>query len=202
MPAFSGAWLIAGIMDAAVAALGQRRDERGLSSPEIDQLATYEAVRQAAQELAPHSRGLYTADVSAEPLREAVRRCSEASAVLLIDLLVMRSAVPAAWRDLPVNLDLLLWLGVTRLIDDVALICEAAPGGPPGRRLTQLSMLRQLHGALGRIIERSRLAAPSAATKHAVAWADDQFARAASVIRDAEWATIAAEAATLRRVRR
>lgn len=195
---FSAASLIDLVAVPAAAGLERRGDERGLNERELIQLAAFHGLRSEARALAPHSRSVYALHASTAPVRQQLQRCAEATvvAIPLIDLLGMRSAVPADWHRLPVTLDTVLWLGATRLADTLSLICGSGSSSP--RRQEQLAAIRDLQAALGRLIRLSSQASPSERdTKRASQRADAKFGKATTAIED-DLAAIEAEAAALR----
>ena len=130
----------------------------------------------------PGSRSVYRLNGSTAAFRAALQHFTDATArgVPLAELLNMRNAVPAAWRRLPATFDMILWLGCTKLAD----VLSAAAGGTAATDM-QLAALRELQGALGKLIELSLQPAPAARElPHATAHADRKFSLAADAIGD------------------
>ncbi|HEX3861483.1 MAG TPA: hypothetical protein VHY35_07300 [Stellaceae bacterium] len=201
--AFSAAVVLGVVADAAVAKLDQLGNERGLSDVELAQLTTFEALQVELRTLGPWSFAMcsHAQDGDTERVREKVRRLSEASfggGMPLVDLLDMRGAVPADWCLLPVTIDSLLWLGITRLIEDLALIVSG--GMMTSRRQQQLAVLRDMQGAFGRVIRLAQ--GPADQQQRATDRANASFVRAAHKIDGDDLLTIRDEAAALRAKRR
>ena len=155
-PPYSAAAVAADVAEAVVTALDRLGSERGLNGAELTQLTAFEGLLTAAREGTPGSRSIYRHDGgTTATLRAALERCAEATAesLPLIDLLGMRAAVAADWHRLPVTLDTVLWLGVTRLADELGHICSS--GTSSIARQKQLAAVRDLQGALGRVIRAS-----------------------------------------------
>jgi hypothetical protein len=169
LPPLSAVTLIAEVFEAASAELSRIGDERGLSAAELAELDTFEALLAELAAVLPASRGIFLvapagSPLSTGPVKEHVQRCIDASnqAIPLVDLLGLRSAIPADWRNLPLDMDLVLWLGATRLAGDLALICASGPSG--AEREAELATIRGLQSALGHVIEATRSVAKAEAT--------------------------------------
>lgn len=94
----------------------------------------------------------------------------------------MRAAVPAAWRDLPATFTNMLWFGVTRFADDLALALGSGRLSPT--RHGQLATIRDLQGALGRFISLKRAErAQFLKIGNASVKAERAFLRATSAVR-------------------
>ena len=122
---FSLVSLIAEALSERVATLNRIGCERGLGANDIRQLEILEPLCEAARAVSPLAFESFVVG-SAAPFREGIRRAREAVQpdIPVAELLGMRDAVPSGWRRrLPLNLDTLLWFGVTRLVDDLSLIC-------------------------------------------------------------------------------
>lgn len=200
---FSAASVAADVASAAVAALEARGNERGLSEAELAQLAAFEALRAEACAAVPGSRSVYRhRGGRTVPFRDQLQRCAMATAagMPLMDLLGMRGAVPADRHRLPLTIDTLLWLGVTRFADALALVC--ASGSSTAQRQQQLAAIRDLQGALGKVIRATlRPSSSDQDVERATARADAKFTRATDAIGD-DLPAIRAEVAALRARRR
>jgi hypothetical protein len=196
-PAFSWvAVVLYYVADPAAGALDRLGNQRGLSAAELRQVEQFEALRTQARTLLPRARSAYSL-ASADPLREQLQRCTEAAqaGIPLVELLHMRGAVPGDWHGLPPTIDTMLWLGVRRLADDLSLICAVGASSP--ERQKQLAAVRDLQGALGRVLRASLQHSPSQPAKQTMAKADAKFTRATLAIED-ELPAIRAEAAAIR----
>ena len=142
-PEFSWVAVILDIAEAVSGALDRSGNERGLSAGELGQLDQFQRAEIEARNLLVRSRSFCT-NGNADPLREQLRRCAEATQAgrPLVDLLEMRSTVPRDWHHLPPDIETMLWLGITRLAEDLALI--AAIGVSSTTRQKQLAAVRDL----------------------------------------------------------
>lgn len=199
---FSAVSLIVDALSERLATLNRIECERGLSANEFRQLEILEPLHEAARATVPLAFELFVVG-SAAPFREAIRRAREAAQpdIPVAELLGMREAVPSGWRHrLPLNIETLLWLGVTRLVDDLSLICAVGVSSP--ERQEQLEASRRLHAASGRTVELAlQASAPDQKVARATARLKAAFASASEII-GAEVAAIRAEAAEIRARRR
>jgi hypothetical protein len=191
--------LISDVLGAMVAALDRIGNERGLSDAEIRQLDALDGLLKEARAARPLAFELFVIG-SAAPLREALRRAQEATqlGVPIVELLGMQSAVPRDWRHRrPISVEGLLWLGTTRLVDDLSLIC--AVGVSSAERQEQLEASRVLQAALGSLAELAlhQTAPPDQKVDRAAARVKAAFASASNAI-GGEVVAIRAEAAALR----
>jgi hypothetical protein len=200
LTAFSAASVIAAVAEKAAAALDHLADERGLDDAELARFGAFEALQAEANAMLPRSRSMYAhaRDRSTAPWREKLDRCAAATGtgIPLVELLGMRGSVPGDWHRLPLTLDTVLWLGVTRLADDLSCICAGGASSP--RRQKQLATVRDLQGALGRVIRLSLQASPPEKDfQRATGRADAKFTRVTDLIGD-DLPAIRAEATALR----
>jgi hypothetical protein len=201
-PAFSVAVLFSDVLLAdAIAAFDRISADRGLAENEPPQLAAYQALQAEALLLRSASWSMYAhhRTRTTAPFREQLKRCaaSTAAGIPLVDLLNMRGTVPGDWHKLPLTLDTGLWLSVTRLGGELALICGSGLSSP--RRQAQRAATHELQGALGHVI-RATLLRPAASdpdARRATDRADAKFTTAAHAVGH-ELATIRAEASALR----
>lgn len=199
--------LIADVAEGAIAGLNRLGEERGLSATELEQLAAFEALAATIVPLLPPSRGMYMLVPPGTPLSttsikepmERLQRCAEVGGRALVDLLGMRATVPADWHRLPLNTDTVLWFGVTCLAEELSLICASGHSSP--QRQAQLAAIRDLQGALGRVIRLERAGSPERDRTRAEAKVESAFVRASRVI-EHSLPDIRAEADALKAPRR
>jgi hypothetical protein len=191
--------LISDVLGAAVAALDRIGNERGLSDAEIRQLDALAGCYKEARAARPLAFALFVIG-SAAPLRKALRRAQDATqlGIPIVELLGMQSAAPSGWRRrLPISIEGLLWLGVTRLVDDLSMICAVGVSSP--ERQVQLEASRGLQAALGSAVELAlhQTAPPDQKVDRAAARVNGAFASASNAI-GTDLAAIRAEAAAIR----
>jgi hypothetical protein len=197
---FSTVSLVADVLGALVAALDRTGNERGLSADEIRQLETLEALHREALAIRPYAFEMFVVGPPTVRFREALRRARDAThpPISIVELLGMQGAVPSGWRlRLPLSLDGLLWLAVTRLTDDLSLSCAVGVSSP--ERQEQLEASRRLHAALGGAVKHAlqQTPPPEQEVARATARVKAAFASASEII-GAELAAIRAEAAAIR----
>ena len=195
-PPFSWVAVILDVVETVSAALDRLGNERGLTTGELGQLDQFQKAEIEALSLLFRSRSFCT-NGNADPLREQLRRCAEATQAgrPLVELLDMRSTVPGDWHRLPPNTETMLWLGITRLAEDLALI--AAIGVSSTTRQEQLAVMRDLQAAQGGVIRVALQRGSQPQQQRANARSESQFNRATNAIRD-DLRAIRAEAAAIR----
>lgn len=146
------------IVDALVAELRGIEDDRALDAGEAAQLDKLELLRDGLRiALLRAQSAAFTVSV-AVPLIERFTAAHVASQAgrPIAELLGMQGAIPRGrrWRPLRLGIATLAWLGTTRIVDDLRLICSVGEATP--ERPQQLALMRGLQAGPSRLVELAR----------------------------------------------
>jgi len=154
---FSGVSVILEIVEDLVTALRGREDDRALSAAEAAQLDKLELLRDALRLALPRAQSAaFMSNIAVVAPLLVLFECASAatqSGIPMPDLLGMTNVTPrrARWRPLALSMESLAWLGVTRIADDLRLICQV--GAASTERQRQLALMRDLQSGLSTLIE-------------------------------------------------